>query len=165
MHLHLPLRHAPRSDSLGSRARAWVHQFELDRQLADGADPASSPALRARAHQLLSAHFRRELIAQLGGVLAKAEHPPHWRSLSLPVCAEEVRTARQSLEALHQALQDPAVPSVQGVALAACLINDPHGPVYQRRHDIAVADLVEVTIAALRVDASQLSRAGASGGA
>jgi len=161
MDLHLPRRHAPGSDSLGSRARAWFHQFELDRQLADGADPASSPALQARAHQLLSTHFRRELVAQLDGVLAKVEHPPHWHSVSLPVSSLEVRAAWQALEALRRALQDPAVPSVQGVALAACLINDPGGPLYQRQHDNPIADLAEVTIAALTGDTAELSRAGA----
>ena len=163
MHLHLPRRHASGSDSFGSRAWAWLHQFELDRQLADGADPASSHALQARAHQLLSTRFRRELVAQLDGVLAKVEHPPHWHSVSLPVCAVEVSAAREALEALRQALQDPAVPSVQGIALAACLINDPDGPLYQRQHEVVITQLAEVTLAALTVGTGQLSGAGAPG--
>jgi hypothetical protein len=132
MHLHLGHRDHANPGSLGSRAWVWLHQFELDRQLADGVDPASSPALQARAHVIVGARFRRELVAQLQCVLAKAEHPPHWHSSSLPVCAREVRAAREVLGALARALQTEAVPAARGVALAACLITDPHGPLYQR---------------------------------
>ncbi len=163
MHLHLPRRRAPRSDSFGARAWVWVHQFELDRQLAGGADLESSPALQARAHQLLSTHFRRDLVAQLDGVLAKVDHAPHWHSVSLPVCVAQVRAARDALEALRQALQDTAVPSVRGVALAASLINDPDGPLHQRRHEITIAPLAEIATEALSVNRAQLASAGDRG--
>jgi hypothetical protein len=150
--LHLSRHHASGSGSLGSRARAWVHQFELDRELADGADPARSPALQARAHQLLSGHSRRELVAQLDAVLTKAEHPPHWHSVSLPVRALDIHAARQSLEALRAALHDPAAPCVRGVAIAACLINDRSGPLYQRQSASAIAQLARAATVALKQD-------------
>ena len=110
----------------------WLHQFELDRQLADGADLAGSPALQARAELIVTTRFRTELAAHLHRVLAKAEHPPHWHSAALPVCAPEVRAARDDLEVLARALETAPAPAARGVALAACLINDPHGPLYQR---------------------------------
>ena len=130
MHLQLPRRHVSGSDPLGSRAWAWFHQFELDRQLADGADPAGSLALQARGHQLVGAHFRRQLVAQLDCALAKAERPPHWHSVSLPVQAAEIGAAGEALAELRQTLQDPELASVRGIALAACLITDRNGPLY-----------------------------------
>jgi hypothetical protein len=151
MHLRLrPSRHASeRSESLGVRARAWCHQFELDRELAAGADPTRSPQLQARAHQLTSAHFRRELVAQLDGALLKADHQPHWHSASLPVQSSRVREARESLQALRQALQGSSVVCVRGAALAACLLNDPDGPLYQPRADDTIAHLARAATAAL----------------
>ena len=138
MHLHVPHRHAPGSGKLSGRAWAWMHQFELDRQLADGADTASSPALKTRARQLRTPHFREALVAELDTVLVKAEHPPHWHSPSLPVRSLEVHAARGALGALRQALAAPGVPCVQGIALAACLIHDPGGPLY---HACASGDI------------------------
>jgi hypothetical protein len=154
MHLHLPRRNASGSGSLGSRAWAWVHQFKLDRELADGADPGRSPALQARAHQLVGTHFRRELVAQLDAVLDKAEHPPHWHSVSLPVRALEVRAAHNALAALRQALKDPGAPCVRGVALAACLINDPDGPLYHQT-GADIAQLADVATASLTAHAGR----------
>lgn len=131
MHLHVPHRHAPGSDSLSGRAWAWMHQSELDRQLADGADPASSPALQTRAHQLQAIHCRRCLVAEIDAVLAKAEHPPHWHSVRLPVRTPDVRAARDALLALRQMLAAGEELCVPGLALASCLLNDSQGPLYQ----------------------------------
>jgi hypothetical protein len=147
--LRLPRRSSKRSDSLGTRARAWCRQFELDRELADGADPSRSPDLQARAEQLTSAHFRRELIAQLDGALAKADHPPHWHSASLPVQSEHVRAAQGPLRALRRALQSSSTGCVQGAALAACLLNDPNGPLYRARAGGSIADLANAATAVI----------------
>jgi hypothetical protein len=127
----------------------WLHQFDLDRELADGADPAGTPALQARARQLLSTHFRRELVAQLDGVLAKVGHPPHWHSASLSIRSGEVGGAREELSALRRALVDVAEPPVRGVALAACLINDPDGPLYRSHDGWAISQLARAATAAL----------------
>jgi len=119
----------------------WLHQFELDRLLAQGADPAGSPPLRARAELIATGRFRRELVAHLQCVQARAEHPPHWHSATLPVCAADVRTARSALDALAAALTADPAPAVRGLALAARLINDPHGPLYQRAAGADIAAL------------------------
>jgi hypothetical protein len=132
MRLHAPLHHHRNRGSLGSRAWVWLHQQELDRQLANGADPASSAALQARAQLIVTVRFRRELAAEIECVLAQAEHPPHWHTATLPVCVEEVCAARDALVALAGALRAPPVPPVRGAALAACLMNDTDGPLYQR---------------------------------
>ncbi len=150
MRPRIPHRHHADSEAPGSRVWVWLHQFELDRQLADGADPAGSPALRARAQLIVGERFRRELVSHLTSVLAKADHPPHWHSASLPVCAGEVRAAREALTELATALQTPAVPAVRGVALAACLINDPEGPLYQRSRSSEIPTLAQGATALLR---------------
>jgi hypothetical protein len=36
-----------------------------------------------------------------------------------------------------------------GMALAACLINDPDGPLYRRRADLQIAELAALATAAL----------------
>jgi hypothetical protein len=156
--LHLRRRNSKRSEALGTRVRAWCHQFELDRDLAAGADPSRAPHLQARADQLTSTHFRRELIAQLDGALAKADRPPHWHSASLPVQSEQVRAAEPSLRALRHALQGASV-CVQGAALAACLLNDPNGPLYHPHADSSIADLADAATAALAVPTETLGAA------
>ena len=108
-----------------------MHQFELDLQLADGADPASSPALQTRAHQLQAIHCRRRLVVEIDAALAKAEHPPHWHSVRLPVRTPDVRAARDALLALRHALAAGEEPCVPGLALASCLLNDLQGPLYR----------------------------------
>jgi len=112
------------------RARVWLHQLELDRALAGGVDSDGSLELEVRAEQLRSAHFRRHLVAALGAALAKADHPPHWHSGAVPVRVAEVIAARTALEDLREALLSSATPSLAGLALAACLLDDPDGPLY-----------------------------------
>ena len=151
MRLFLRSRHgsSPDSESLGPRLWAWCHQLELDRQLAAGADPAGSPELQARAHQLGTPHFRRGLLAQVDSALAKADHPPHWHSVSLAVQAQEVRIARESRRALRQVLAYPIVPHVRGLALAACLLNDPDGPLHRRQSAATIVAQADAATAAL----------------
>jgi hypothetical protein len=131
-----------------SRTWAWLHQFELDRALAAGADPSASPALSTRAHQLQSPHVRRELLAQLDSALARAEHPPHWHTPSLPVLAAEIRAAKADLEALRALLDGPAACAVRGIALASCLINDPTGPLYHPG-ETTIAELAQAACASI----------------
>lgn len=146
--LHPP-RRSSRPAPMGLRARAWWHQSELDRQLSDSAEPGQSPELATRAHQLASANFRLELVAQLDSVLAKAEHPPHWRSVSIPVQASEVEAARAALLALRRAILDSPTLYARGAALASCLLNDHGGPIYQRHGEGTVAQMATAASAAL----------------
>ena len=128
--VRLPRRYSD-AEKHPSRAWIWLHQLELDRQLAQGVDPSTSAPLQARAQRIVTEHFRHELVAHLHCIQARAEHPPHWHSATLPVCAAEIRAGRGALDALAGALRDATAPAVRGVALAACLINDPHGPLHQ----------------------------------
>jgi hypothetical protein len=147
--VHLAHPHLPHPGSVGSHVSVWLHQFELDRRLADGADPDSSPELSMRARLLVGMRFRRHLVVELESVLARAEHPPHWRSASLPVCADAVRAAEDSLRRLAGVLTAQRQPPVRGVALAACLINDPTGPLYDRPRCHRIAPLADEATTAL----------------
>src|ERR1700751_6180235 len=68
MSLHLAHPHLPHAGTFGSHVSVWLHQFELDRRLADGADPASSPDLRMRARVVAGPRSRRHLVAELESV-------------------------------------------------------------------------------------------------
>lgn len=162
MHLHLAHPHLPHAGSLTSHLTVWVHQFELDRSLADGADPASSPDLKMRAEVLVSRRCRRRLVAELDSVRARAAHPPHWHSATLPVCAGSVLAAADALERLGRALQACDDPPVRGVALASCLINDPDGPLYCRATSHTIAALAGEATAVLSLASTPTTR-GASG--
>jgi hypothetical protein len=160
MQLRVRHRHASGSGSLSGRAWASVHQFDLDRRLADGVDPVSSPALQIRAHQLQAIHCRQHLVAQIDAALAKAEHPPHWHSARVPVRAVDVRAARDALGALRQALIAPEASCVRGLALASCLVNDSQGPLYRSCTGRDVAQLANDATGAL---AAQRRHAGPIG--
>jgi hypothetical protein len=41
------------------------------------------------------------------------------------------------------------VPNLRGVALAACLVNDPHGPLYQRAAANEISTLAQNAVALL----------------
>jgi hypothetical protein len=60
---------------LAQSSRAWLLRRELDRRIARGADPASSPELSRRARQLVSPGFRARMAAGLRRTIAAAEQP------------------------------------------------------------------------------------------
>src|SRR3954454_11890687 len=130
----------PAHASLGVRSHVALHHAELDRDLADGVLPASSPAHAERARQLCGGHVRRELAGCIDGILARAEHPPHWHSTALPIDAAAVRSARAELEALRDALLSEAGCSCPGVAQASVLLHGEGSPVYTMFADVTVAE-------------------------
>jgi hypothetical protein len=120
----------------------------LDRELAEGASPEASASLAARAAQLTSTGFRRDLAAGLRRILIAAESP------ALPVAAHvllgparpsrlTLRTARISRSApllaeVASRLLEPGPIPVRGVAMVAELLADGAGPLY---HEAARDDL------------------------
>ncbi len=75
-------------------------------------------------------------MAEIDCALLKAEHPPHWRSTSLPVLAAEVNDPREDANALRRGLlASSPIPAVRGVAQASCLLNDAEVPLYRRSGD------------------------------
>ena len=120
----------------------------LDRALAEGASPEASASLAARAAQLTSIGFRRDLAAGLRRILLAAEphEPPALaRALLSPARPSRLtlRTARISRSApllaeVASRLLEPGPVPVRGVALVAELLADGAGPLY---HEAARDDL------------------------
>jgi hypothetical protein len=96
-HSHSPavqarVRHILLCDDLGyltlQRLRPWHRMLarcaaaRLDRELAAGASPESSAARGARAMQLTSVNFRRDLAASLQRILAASRGPARRRGLA-----------------------------------------------------------------------------------
>ena len=130
---------------------ARIRSARLDRALAEGASPEASASLAARAAQLTSTGFRRDLAAGLRRILVAAEphEPPALpsaaRALLSPARPSRLtlRTARISrcaplLAEVASRLLEPGPVPVRGVALVAELLADGAGPLY---HEAARDDL------------------------
>ena len=150
----------PGHPGLGVRSHVALHHAELDRDLADGAPAATSAAHAERARQLSSRHVRRGLAGCINGVLARAEHPPHWHSAALPVEAPAVLAARDELRDLRAALLDDGRGSVRGVALASVLLHDDHSPLYRASAGTTVSALARSATAALAGESDDTLAAG-----
>lgn len=119
----------PRTPLLGLRAR--IQAGRLDRRLSEEVDPASSPLLLERSHQLLSGRLRRSLAR--GFELALAESDGSARRAGIPVNRDAVSAAAPVLETLIARLRDGEAVSPQGVAMAKAILCDGSGPLYGGR--------------------------------
>jgi hypothetical protein len=121
----------PRSGRLLARLRAFWRRVELDRQLAQGVAPDTSPALLQRSRVLSSWRVRHTLADGLESVIVEAATPPR-RAMgaAVPVQREAVLDAQDDLLRLVAALRaEPAAP-VRGIAMASQLLTDGAGPVF-----------------------------------
>ena len=113
----------------------------LDRELAEGADPEASASLAARAAQLTSTEFRRDLAASLRRILAAAGEPAPpvaasaplgpARPLRVPLRSTRISQSASLLAELAGRLLEPGPVPVRGVALVAQLLADGTGPLYR----------------------------------
>jgi hypothetical protein len=118
--------------SLAARLRTRWSRGRLDRELSQGADPASSAELSLRAEQLRSLAVRAQLARALIQALGEARRPGQelstaQRRRQRPV----VRDCAEDLLALVQRLQDGRPVDVEGAALTSRLVNDRRGPLYR----------------------------------
>jgi len=109
---------------------AFIHRAKLGRMLADGADPAASPALAVRARQITRISHRRALAEGFEKALAVAEGPRPRLSSAVTPAKYEVRAARAALLALCHELRERASVEPAGVALAEQLLTDGASPLY-----------------------------------
>ena len=113
----------------------------LDRALAEGASPESSTSLAARAAQLTSTEFRRDLAASVRRILVAAgppalpvaAHAPlgSTRRLSVPLRTTRIRRSAPLLAEVASRLLEPGPVPARGVAMAAQLLADGTGPLYR----------------------------------
>ena len=104
----------------------------LDRDLAAGVPPETSPLLALRAAQISSPHSRRELAALVRHMLDSAVHPDesplHARSMAI---LPRVRKAQHEFEALAEHLEAPVPLPARGMAAVKLLLRDGAGPLYR----------------------------------
>jgi hypothetical protein len=110
---------------LGARLRPGA----LDRALARGADPATSPVLAARACALTADRNRRALAEELEAVRGAHLRPSAWR-LAPPRASVEANAA--TLSELVVLLRSGLPLYARGLAMLAELLADGTGPLYAR---------------------------------
>ena len=127
---------------------AWWHTWELDHQLAEGADPADNPLLRARARRITSRRSRRRVAAGLAGAVSKSVVQPTFTAAVRPN-GREVLAARTVLNTLDRRLRssDPVAP--QGVAILLVLLCDCTSPLFAAGEPGALGSRLRAAAAAL----------------
>ena len=138
----------PRSLSL--RAAVATHRRSLTRELSEGANPASSPALSLRAEELTSQRRRRSLACVLRRTVDEALHPlPRRASFGL-ARRSAVIDAQDAIDVLVKRLYSPEPVAAEGVALVERMLGDgAWSPLYNATPSGALRQLVVVATAAL----------------
>jgi hypothetical protein len=118
-----------------------LRRGRLDRALAEGADPSSTPELARRAEQLTSARRRRVLADGLEQALRHADGQAPRLSSAPPVSRREVRAARAEILRLSSVLRDGEPVAPAGVAQLQLLLTDGIGPLHRtvREGDLSEA--------------------------
>ena len=102
----------------------------LDRALADGYDPFSSPALAVRAQQLEAPHEITLVAARMRSILHELDHPTPGFSARIPIQRAQVAAARPFIANLVERLATIEHPRAAGVARTRLLLTDGSSPVY-----------------------------------
>jgi hypothetical protein len=131
--------------------RARLHRTGLDRDLAAGRRPDSSPAHALRAEQLTSHRCRRALAKGLDRLIAAAGAPRPAMTAAIAPSRGEVRAARDLLEALAARLRDETAVRPRGVALVRILLVDGGSPAYAPRRPGALRAWAATALQALQV--------------
>jgi hypothetical protein len=111
------------------RLSVLIHRLTLDRELAAGADPCSSPELALRAVQLATHRNRRRLATGLERLVSDAQTPG---ILSSAIRRPRVSVVRFQtvLEALGRRLRSEESLSLRGLAMLQRLLTDTGSPLY-----------------------------------
>ena len=134
---------------LGLRLRVWVTSLKLDRRLAEGALPGSSPELGLRAEQLNSARSRHALSSCLTAVVDASGCPPGPWTRAVPIAKPRVVEAAGPVVCLARDLRTLDDPPVRGVALASWLVCDGSSPLYDPESPVTVREVAQRARAAL----------------
>jgi hypothetical protein len=109
----------------------WLSRIALDRDLAEGANPATDSARGLRAQQLLRIRYRRRLAACLRWLVDQARRPQHspW-AVAVPPDRRQVLEAGDLLLLLADRLEEAQDPCPRAAALASFLVSDPLSPAH-----------------------------------
>lgn len=130
-----------------ARVLAVLQATSLDRELADGGDPAACPILAARAAKLASARTRGALARELERTVLGPAAPG---ALRIPRSRTAVAANRTRLFELVARLRSQELVYARGLAMLRLLLVDGTGPLYMDRHGEALA--LALDQAAARLD-------------
>jgi hypothetical protein len=116
--------------SLIEPALVWLHRGALDRRLAAGADPGTSPELARRARQLTSRRFRAGLAESIRGLLETAEQPRRGFTSAVPVQRQDILRERGLMLGLAADLVSGDQLQPRGIALVEQLLTHSDSPIY-----------------------------------
>jgi len=136
------------------RVLARCAASRLDRELAAGASPETSPRRAARAVQLTSMKARRNLAASVRRILAAtgdlaAVTVITARPARLPLARTQIHQSAGPLAALADYLAAPGPVPAQGVAMVSQLLADGAGPLYRQTSTEDLGDLIDEATRAL----------------
>ncbi|HXD64620.1 MAG TPA: hypothetical protein VNV17_08390 [Solirubrobacteraceae bacterium] len=132
------------------RAGVLARRRSLTRRLAEGAGPASSPALALRARQLTSDRARRSLGRALRRAVFDAHHPTPTRSVAGVIRRGAVIDAEVAIDLLVKRLRSPVPITAEGAALVERMLSDgAWSPMYRPAGPGALRWCVAVTTATL----------------
>lgn len=129
-----------------ARVAARLRATSLDRALAAGLDPSSSPALAARADLLRKHRAREAVAAAIYQTLKDATVgiPPY--SMRVPPARDAVRRNRRELLDLAAELRQAEDVSARGMAATCLLLGDGTGPLYyEAEHGALRAAVIRAT--------------------
>lgn len=128
------------------RVLARMFGASLDRQLAAGQAAESDRLLAARAQHIVSLPRRHALARDWEHLLEVAHRAP---TPAVPLCRDRIAAAEPGIRELIACLRAPLPVPAQGVAAASLLLTDATGPLYHRRSQAALDDLLGDAIAQL----------------
>jgi hypothetical protein len=136
--------------SLALHAQVAARRWSLTRELAEGADPSSSPALALRAEQLTSDRRRRGLARSLRHAVDEARNPTPRRVAFGLTRRGAVMDAADAIDVLVKRLHSPEPVAPEGAALIERMLSDSGwSPLYSPAPAGALRRLVLLATAAL----------------
>jgi hypothetical protein len=129
------------------RLSVLLHRLTLDRELAAGVDPHSSPQLTLRAAQLTGTRNRRRLADGLERLLADARRPGVLSSAIRPRAS--LMRSEAVLEALQRRLRSDERLAPQGLAILRRLLTDMGSPLYAATDSDELSSVLRLVAASL----------------
>jgi len=137
---------------------AWARE-DLDRRLAEGADPDTDALLHTRAELLVTPASRAALAAGLERAVAAADEPGVALSSAAPVRRGPVRGARHELMGLAGELRHMPDPRPRGVAMAERLLTEPASVLFTAASSAEVSRAARDAVENLRAADCPIKRA------
>jgi len=141
-----PSRLAVRPSRLADRLSARLFGASLDRQLAAGREPESSPLLAARAQHIVALRSRRRLAGDWEHLLRSARRARGVYQRAVPVRRDRIIAAEPAIRELARRMTAPLPVPARGVAMATALLTDPLGPVFNPHSAVSLAAALEAVM-------------------